>query len=119
MIVYGSRLMGKCDDVPGLFHVATKCFHIDYIPLAPLQSYIVLSKSGTKFNGVKIPLSLKSFGLAWMRFLGWAGLVAGVIILIIGFTAHQPPRPEDYTPGFLVIGGAALFLALAYFFKPL
>jgi hypothetical protein len=38
IIVWGSRLYGKVDAVPGLFHVATRFGHIWYLPLIPMGS---------------------------------------------------------------------------------
>ena len=70
MVVWGSRLFGKADIVPGLFHVATRFGHVDYFPLIPLGSYVVLSQAGDEFQGVRISLSLKSLLLAWARAFG-------------------------------------------------
>jgi hypothetical protein len=80
VVIYGSRLMGKTDFVPGLFHVATRFGHIYYLPLIPMASYVVLGQSGENFRGVPITLSAKSILLAWAR----AGLfVVGVIVSIV------------------------------------
>jgi len=38
VIVWGSRLYGKVDVVPGFFHVATRFGHVYYLPLIPTQS---------------------------------------------------------------------------------
>jgi hypothetical protein len=119
MSVFGTRLMGRVDDVPGMFHVATKCWHINFVPFVPVQTYIVLSKNGRQFRGIKIPLSLKSWGMAWLRFLGWGGVAAGVIVLIVGLTSRAEARPEEYIPGFIVLAISALLLAIAYLIKPL
>ena len=35
VFVFGSRLYGKVDEVPGIGHVATKFAHFDYMPLVP------------------------------------------------------------------------------------
>jgi hypothetical protein len=119
MSVYGSRLLGKVDVVPGMFFVATKCGHINFVPLIPMQSYIVLGQSGNKFNGIKIPLSWKSFGMAWLRCLGWFGILIGAILMLVGFTAHYEARPEEWVPGAVAIGLGIVVLVVAYKFKPL
>ena len=76
IIIWGSRMYGKVDVVPGLFHVETKFGHLWYIPLFPVETYVVLNKDNEGWNGVKIPLSPKSIIYAWLR----AGtLVAGII----------------------------------------
>jgi hypothetical protein len=88
-IVWGSKLMGRCDVVPGLFHVETKFGHIYYLPLIPTASWLVLSKSGKGFRGVPIPLSVKSILLAWARaafFL--AGLIFALIALMMALDKH-------------------------------
>jgi hypothetical protein len=60
MIIFGTRLFGKVDQVPGVGYVATRFFHIDYLPLVPSQSWLVFQQTGKTWRGVKIPLSLKS-----------------------------------------------------------
>ena len=75
MILCGSRLLGKVDIVPGMFHVATQCWHINSIPLIPKKSYIVLHDGENSSRRVEIPLSLKSLCVAWMRWLGWAAQI--------------------------------------------
>src|SRR2546423_13729898 len=84
--IFGTRLFGKCDQVPGFFHVATRFGHVDYIPLIPMQSYIVFEQSngiiGGTFRGVPIGLSGKSVAIAWMRCLSIAAVVVGIIMAI-------------------------------------
>jgi hypothetical protein len=90
-IVWGSRLMGKCDVVPGLFHVATKFGHIYYIPLIPTASFVVLSKDGDSFRGVPIGLSFKSILIAWLRAgLFVAAMISSCSILVFAGDRHHP-----------------------------
>ena len=42
IIVWGTKLYGKVDEVPGMFHVATRFFHLWYIPLVPLSSAVTM-----------------------------------------------------------------------------
>jgi hypothetical protein len=87
MIVYGHRLYGYCDAVPGQFHVATQFVHIWFVPLVPLGSYVVLEgeSEGNSWRGVKIGFSLKSLLFAWGRagliLSTLGGLVGGVMLL--------------------------------------
>jgi hypothetical protein len=79
-IAFGKGLYGRVDQVPGLFHVATRFFYFQFIPLVPLESVIVLE--GTEGNGGPrearpVPLSGKSILFAWLR----AALVCGAICL--------------------------------------
>ena len=66
-IVFGTRPYGKCDVVPELFYVATWFFHVDFLPLIPTGSRLVLGHSGNQYHVVNIPLSFKSILLAWAR----------------------------------------------------
>src|SRR5438067_10436975 len=90
-IVWGSKLMGKVDVVPGLFHVATKFGHIYYIPLIPTASFVVMSQDGTGFRGVPIGLSFKSIMVAWLRVgLFLAAMIASGTVLMLATDKHPP-----------------------------
>lgn len=84
MIIFGRRLMGETDAVPGLFHVKTQFFHVDFIPLVPIKSYLVLTVAGEMDRAVEIPVSGKSVLAAWMRFLS---VVALLLAVVFGFSA--------------------------------
>lgn len=64
-IPYGTRLVGEVDRVPGRFHVATRCFHIWYLPLFPLSTWVISELDGEPIE--RLPLSLRSFAMAWLR----------------------------------------------------
>jgi hypothetical protein len=83
VIIWGTTHAGKVDEVPGLFHVVTQFGHLYYIPLIPTGSYIVLEKnSDGGFRGVSIPISFKSWLVAWLR----AGCIVAILAsLVIGF----------------------------------
>src|SRR5262245_60321164 len=84
IFIFGTRLFGKVDEVPGMFHVATRFFHIDYVPLFPVQSVVVLEhKSGIiggEFRGVPIPMNFKSIAVAWGRAAAIVAIVISVIV---------------------------------------
>lgn len=65
IVIWGNRLYGKVDQVPGRCHVATRFFHLYFIPLIPLGSYVV--GKGYEEEGLPIDLSAKSVCAAWMR----------------------------------------------------
>ena len=111
VIIYGSKLYGKVDVVPGLFHVETKFGHLYYIPLIPVGSFLVLNKNNGGFNGVPIPMSAKSILYAWGRTLTFVG---GLIASIIAIAAAQKGTSEWVTPA--IVGASALgsFLILAF-----
>ncbi len=76
VVVYGERLCGQVDRVPGLCYASTLFFHVQYIPLFPLRGYVVRegSENGEPFQGVRIPLSLKSVLAGYLR--GWLAAAA-------------------------------------------
>jgi hypothetical protein len=77
--MHGQRLCGKVDRVPGFFYVSTKFFHVDYMPLFPMGSYLVFegTERGEQFRGEKIRVSWKSVltGLlrGWLAFFAFVG----------------------------------------------
>jgi hypothetical protein len=81
IFIHGSRLYGKVDQVPGLFYVATMFFHVQFVPLVPYQSFVLLDlpKTGGQGRGARIRLSGKSILFAWLR---TACLVAGIALAV-------------------------------------
>ena len=107
VIVWGSRLYGKVDAVPGFFHVATRFGHVYYLPLIPLQSFVVLGQHGDQFRGIPIRLSGKSVLMAWARaFLLIAACVSAIIALV-------NMQDRDWThwgyPAVVAVAAAVLF----------
>jgi len=81
-IAYGITTFGRVDIVPGLFSVATRFFHVSYVPLVPLGSYVVVDENEEGIRGVRIPLSVKSYFLAWFQTLAiYATMIFGVAAL--------------------------------------
>jgi hypothetical protein len=100
MSVYGTHYLGKINVVPGLFHVATKFFHINFVPLVPLGSAIVFANSDhTMANGqlgilaVKLPFNWPSFFMAYLRTILWICLLASIIF----FAVNLIPAPKNVT----------------------
>ena len=92
MIVYGTRLFGKVDEIPGAFHVATKFFHVSFLPLIPTSSWVVIDgskKSGvmsSSWSGVQLPsLHWSSIGMAWLRVLLIYGAIGLAVVAIAAF----------------------------------
>ena len=67
MLVFGTDFFGKVDEVPGVFHVATRFDHVFFLPVLPLRSYVILHGTGKPPLGVKIKMSFRSVLLAWTR----------------------------------------------------
>lgn len=106
-IVFGTRLYGKVDEVPGLFHVATNFFHVWYLPLIPVGSVVVLDKRGGAFRGAKIDLSVKSVLVAWARL--WL-FVAAIFAGVFGFGLLAGRTPM-WGPGIAMLVIAAACVA--------
>ena len=106
----GSHPYGTCDVVPELFYVATWFGHFDYIPLIPLQTNLVLGKTGNQYHVVKLPLSVKSILLAWSRVGTFAGIVTLGILGLIEYGDHH--NAQDAT----LYWGSAALLGLLYAF---
>lgn len=82
IVFYGTQLFGKVDKVPMLGHVATSFFYLQFVPLVPLGSYLVLEDGQEQ---ISVGFSLKSLLIAWLRtamVFGAGGLaIAGIITL--------------------------------------
>src|SRR6267154_1566295 len=102
IILHGTRLYGKVDQVPGLFHVATQFFYLQFIPLFPLASYLVFDGTGRDdggFAGRKIGFHGRSIFFAYARLALFLG---GCTTAIIGFIdavemLDRRRRPVDWT----------------------
>jgi hypothetical protein len=115
IILHGTRLYGKVDQVPGLFHVATQFFYLQYLPLIPLGSYLVLhgtEKDDGGFSGRKLRLSGNSVLFAYMR-LGL--FIAGCVLAFLSFLfviegLDKPGRVDWSSITGLAFSSVALFL---------
>lgn len=77
MLVFGRRLYGRVDHVP-VGHVATEFFHVAFVPLVPLASYLVLWEDRHRFTGKPVPLHTRSIACAWL---------STVAAMLVGFGA--------------------------------
>ncbi len=101
--VHGERLYGYVDRVPGLFFVASKFFHFNFVPIFPLGSFLVLEKSlqnGPKTE-IRIPMSWKSVFVGYFR--GWVGLITFILFIIAGGEIHGLIKSEKPPQGILVL----------------
>lgn len=87
IIIWGSGLYGRTDEVPGLGYVATKFGHLWYIPLIPVGSHFVIEKSADGWRGAPIGLSGKSILLGWLRGGLIVGSIAAAIATFVAFTS--------------------------------
>ncbi len=116
IFIFGHRLYGKVDAIPGVGHVATKFFHFDYVPLVPTESWLVTAQSGKTWRGVKIPLSAKSVFVAWSR---PAAIVAAVIggVMILMATLDKRTDPPMAVAGGVIMVAAIAFAVVTYKLK--
>ena len=109
VIITGVRFAGKVDAVPRIGHVATRFFHIYYVPLIPLGTFLVTREGDTDFAGVPLPLNGKSILVGWLRTFGWLGLIGSPIVAGLGMAGSN--FPQTVTGGI----GTAVFAALLWF----
>jgi peptidoglycan/LPS O-acetylase OafA/YrhL len=78
VIISGVRFAGKVDAVPRVGHVATRFFHLYWIPLIPVGTFLVTEEKGDDFKGFGLPLNAKSIVVGYLRTLGWLGFAAAI-----------------------------------------
>ncbi|MEZ6144949.1 MAG: hypothetical protein R3B91_05820 [Planctomycetaceae bacterium] len=90
IIIWGSGLYGRTDEVPGLGHVATKFGHLWYIPLIPTGSHFVIEQTGDGWRGASVPLSGKSVLVGLLRAALVVGSIAGAVTTVVAFSGPNP-----------------------------
>ncbi len=82
VVIWGTQKYGKVDLVPGLFYVASDFAHVQFIPLFPTASYLILdgTQSSKGSHGVRIPMSGKSVLVGYLRAALFVALLA-----LVGF----------------------------------
>jgi hypothetical protein len=118
IIIWGEQLYGKVDKVPKLFSVQTEFFHLWYLPLVPLRSYILVA--GGERQGVRTRMSWKSVLVAWVRAaLIIAFLITG-LVAIEGINHWLSNKPHASAWSVLnplgMMGGFVIFYALSHRF---
>jgi hypothetical protein len=78
VIISGVRFAGKVDAVPHVGHVATRFFHLYWVPLIPVGTFLVIEENEDDFKGFPLPLNGKSIVVGYLRTLGWIGLAASI-----------------------------------------
>jgi hypothetical protein len=95
-VVYGTRYYGRVDVVPFYLAVETKFWHLFWIPLVPLESWIIASdpEGRDPVRNVPTQLSWKSIGFTWLRILLSVLLVVAainVLNVLLGPAPFQEP----------------------------
>jgi len=99
MIVFGMRTFGRVDATEEGLRVVTRFFHISFVPLVPLGSFVLLPGSDA---GVAIPLSGKSVLFAYLR----GALFVGALFSVVDLLATHG---ETTVPIVALVFAAALF----------
>lgn len=121
LLIWGERICGRIDHVPGKCHVATRFFHLYYVPLIPLSSWVIVegTESEQGFHGCQIGMSGKSVLFGWLQA---ALVVFGIINLIWGVIAlTDPVQAADHSGAILkfVLGVLSLGVWVLFNFRPL
>ena len=94
-IIYGRELFGHVEHVPGHFLVATECVHVWYVPLIPVQSWIITDlRADGSWRGTKIPWHGRSLFLGFMR-----SLCVLIAVGLLGFGALRLFEALTVMPG--------------------
>jgi hypothetical protein len=112
MGVFGTRLFGQADRVAGLFCVRTKFFHVNFLPLIPLASYLILEEKGGSGNrGIELKkLRWNSVLLAWLRTPLWIACAVGSVIgLVTGLGIEHDWHAAAPALGLAAVTGAAFY----------
>jgi hypothetical protein len=133
MIHFGQMKCGKVDQFGKLFHVVSDFFHVNFIPLVPLRSYLVLNTAARDSEEAQFPLpmSLKSVLAAWVRaalivliLLNTLACLRGLPRLLLDQRDHRPAqaaRRQAALDGVInplaLVVGFAIFLGLSYRFS--
>ena len=113
-VIYGTRLMGKVDQVENLGYVSTQFFHLNFVPLVPTGSYLILSENGDDFRGVSIPLSFKSILVAWLRVGTFFTFVGFTIGAIVSLASNKQELLTGLACGAIAVASVATFVGTYY-----
>jgi hypothetical protein len=111
VVFHGRRLYGRVDSAGGRF-VATLFFYIQFLPIVPLSSHLVLSEKPGETEAIRIPMQWRSVIAGYLR--TW-GLLATVGFVVAGLVEVHDARASADAVWSGVEGVVALSaLALAF-----
>src|SRR5438067_11170137 len=113
MGVFGTRLFGQTDRVPGLFCVRTKFFHLNFVPLIPLTSYLVFEEKGSEGRGIELKkLRWNSVLLAWVRTPLWIAAAVGAVVgSVQGIGVQHDWQGAAAAPAIALVASAAWYVS--------
>jgi len=106
IVFFGTQNYGKVDHVPGLFFVASSFFYINFVPLFPTGSYLIIDDG--KQRGFRLGLSGKSVVFAYLRALLLCGGIVAVALGLMEVSKH--PHVAAGLIGAGVVAGLLFFL---------
>jgi hypothetical protein len=110
VIISGTRMAGRVDAIPRVGYVSTRFFHLYWVPLLPLQSFLVFSEEDDDINGVPIGLNWKSVLVGWLRGGLWLTLVAAPLLAVMTYLDHHPKHAAAAIAIWLLAAAALLLL---------
>ncbi|MDY3551025.1 hypothetical protein R5W24_000098 [Gemmata sp. JC717] len=115
IIIFGEKSYGKVDRVPGVCYVVTVFAHLNYLPLIPLRSYIVIegTESGGEFRGKQIGVSLKSMIAGYARV--WIGALTILAGIGAGVELNQALRARQMDGALIGLIAAGVLGLLSFF----
>lgn len=96
MMHFGTVLYGKVHEVPDLFYVKTQFFHVNFLPLFPVKSFVIRAGTETEgnFSGRSVGWNLRSIVTAYGRACLFLAMAAGFAATIL--TAMLCGEGHDY-----------------------
>jgi len=115
LLFHGTRLYGKVDEVPGLFHVATVFFHVQFIPVLPRRTVLVMGDQyrASRQKAFAVPLCGKSILIAYVRVALVLGCIGFAVLALEGVGG----RDQDWLPyllGLSVACACAMWLSYRF-----
>ena len=92
VIITGVRLAGKVDAIPHVGHVATRFFHLYYVPLIPLGTFLIPPGASDESDGTPLPLSWKSVIVGWLRSIAFVAFLPAALWIFNGTMRGEPRR---------------------------
>ncbi len=105
LLIWGKRNYGTTDQVPGIFHIETNFFHIWFVPLFPLKTFLILGPD----RGVQIPVSSKSVWAVYLRLFSVLGLIVSWITMMATIGNANPGNPTIPVVSFVLVCGLCYF----------
>jgi hypothetical protein len=109
---YGSHMYGTIERC-GPTRIATRFAHVQFLPLFPLESHLIVDGEGAAGRSVPIALNGRSVAAAYLR--TW-GLIAAVVFALVGFNHVSTALHGAAKTVMLAVGlvAWALFVGLSF-----